>query len=93
MGQKIIVARALVKEGQENAFIEAANAVIEATRKEPGCLHYSLYQSPFDPASFLFYEEYKDDAAIQVHAGSEHFKTFADAISNLLAEELDIKTF
>ncbi|MDR2914335.1 MAG: antibiotic biosynthesis monooxygenase [Tannerella sp.] len=91
--RKIIVARAVVKDGKEAAFIDAAKAVVEATRKEPGCFSYTLYQSPMAPASFIFYEEYEDDAAIDTHANSDHFKVFARAISDILAEELDIQKF
>ncbi len=91
--KKIIVARAVVKGGKEAAFIDAAKAVVEATRKEPGCLSYTLYQSPMDPASFLFYEEYENDAAIVIHGNSDHFKVFAGAISDILAKDLDIQKF
>lgn len=89
----VVVARAIVKEGQEAAFIDVAKVLVEETRKEPGCLFYSLYQSPTDPGSFIFYEEYKDDAAFAAHGNSSHFKTFADAIPGLLAEELVIDRF
>lgn len=89
----VVVARALVKEGQEAAFVDVAKALVEATRKEPGCLYYALYQSPLEPGSFIFYEEYKDDAAFAAHGSSEHFKAFAGAIPDLLAEELIIDKF
>ncbi|MDR0394871.1 MAG: antibiotic biosynthesis monooxygenase [Tannerella sp.] len=89
----VVVAQAFVKEGQEAVFIDAAKAVVEATRREPGCLFYSFYQSPLDPGSFIFYEEYKDEAALNAHASSDHFKVFAGAISDILAEELKIETF
>lgn len=91
--KKIIVARAAVKEGKEAAFIDAAKAVVKATRKEPGCISYTLYQSPMESSSFIFYEEYEDDAAIDAHANSDHFKIFAGTISDILAEELDIQKF
>jgi quinol monooxygenase YgiN len=89
----VIVARAIVKEGQEVAFVDVAKVLVEATRKEPGCIFYNLYQSPQDPKSFIFYEEYKDDAAFASHGSSEHFKAFAGAIPDMLAEELIIEQF
>jgi quinol monooxygenase YgiN len=89
----VVVARAMVKDGQETAFMDAANVLVEATRQEPGCLFYALYRSPSDPGSFLFYEEYKDEAAFAAHSGSEHFKVFAGAIGEMLAEELVIDQF
>jgi quinol monooxygenase YgiN len=89
----VIVARAMVKDGQETAFMDAANVLVEATRQEPGCLFYALYRSPSDPGAFLFYEEYKDEAAFAAHSGSDHFKTFAGTIGEMLAEELVIDQF
>jgi quinol monooxygenase YgiN len=89
----VVVARAAVKEGQEAAFIDVAKVLVEATRKEPGCLFYALYQSPLDPRSFIFYEEYKDDASFAAHSGSGHFKIFADAIPDMLAGELVVDRF
>lgn len=93
MEKKTIVARAEVLAGKEAAFIAHAEKCIEATRTEEGNLSYNLYQSPFTPSSFIFYEEYKDQAAIRVHASSAHFKVFADAMKDILAEELIIETF
>jgi len=90
---KVIVARVKVKEGQEAAFISVAGVLVEATRKEPGCLFYTLYQSPMDPKSFIFYEEYKDQAAFESHGSSDHFKIFADAIGDMLDGGLDIGEF
>ncbi|MDR1719947.1 MAG: antibiotic biosynthesis monooxygenase [Dysgonamonadaceae bacterium] len=91
--KKTVVARALVKEGQEAAFTEVAKTLVEATRQEPGCLFYSLYQSPFDSKSFIFYEEYTDQAAFDFHAASDHFKAFSAAISEMLAEDLLVGQF
>ncbi|WP_234367863.1 putative quinol monooxygenase [Parabacteroides pacaensis] len=91
--KKTIVCRVIVKEGQEAAFIDVAKTLVEATRKEPGNISYNLYQSPLDPKSFIFYEEYKDDDAFNFHANSDHFKAFADTIPNMLAAELNIEQF
>ena len=91
--KKAVVARVVVKEGKESAFIQVASALEEATRKEPGCLFYTLYQSATNPRMFVFYEEYKDDAAFQAHAGSPHFKVFADAIPDMLAGDLIVDEY
>lgn len=93
MSKKTVVARAVVKEGQEDAFVSVAKVLVEATRKEPGCISYTFYQSPMSPVSFIFYEEYKDGEAFNNHANSEHFKVFAAAIPGILAEELAIEQF
>ena len=91
--KKTIVCRVVVKDGQRAAFTEVAGKLVEATRQEPGNVSYNLYQSPFDSTLFIFYEEYKDDAAFDAHANSDHFKAFAEAIPEMLAEELNIEQF
>ena len=91
--KKIVVARVTVKEGREAAFSAVASVLVEATRKEAGCLFYTLYQSPMDPKSFIFYEEYKDQAAFELHSNSDHFKAFAGAIGDMLDGDLQIGEF
>jgi len=93
MEKKTIVARAEVIPGKEKEFISQAEIVTKATRAEKGNFSYTLYQNPFNPSSFIFYEEYRDQTAIREHATSEHFKAFAGAIKDLLAAELNIETF
>lgn len=93
MEKKTIVARAEVVLGKEQAFIKEAQKLVEATRAEEGNVSYNLFQNPLSPNSFLFYEEYKDQAAVQVHASSAHFNAFGAAIEDMLASELIIETF
>jgi quinol monooxygenase YgiN len=91
--KKVIVARLIVKEGQEKAFIDVASKLVIATRQEPGNLFYSLYQSPLHPVEFIFYEEYIDDAAFQAHASSAHFAAFAEGIKDLTDGDLIVDEF
>lgn len=93
MKKKTIVARAEVLAGKEKEFVTAAKALIEGTRGEEGNISYNLYQNPFHPTLFIFYEEYKDDKAMTVHAASAHFKAFGEAINGLLTSELIIESF
>ena len=67
--------------------------LVEATRAEEGNVSYTLYQSPEQPTTFIFYEAYKDAAAFETHASSEHFKAFADAITDLLDGDLLVEKF
>jgi quinol monooxygenase YgiN len=91
--KKVIVARLIVKNGQEKAFIEVASKLVTNTRQEEGNLFYALYQSPTNPVEFIFYEEYKDDAAFQAHASSAHFAAFVEGIKDLTAGDLIVDEF
>lgn len=45
-------------------------------RSEPGCLAYRLHRSTEDPDLFVFYEIYKDAAALAAHQGSAHIAQY-----------------
>lgn len=93
MNKKTIVARAEVLDGKEKDFMEAAEPLIAATRAEEGNISYNLYRHPVRSGSFLFYEEYKDQQAVDRHAASAHFRAFGKAIQGLLASELIVEVF
>jgi quinol monooxygenase YgiN len=69
--------RLLVKPGHEKQVAELFGPLTEASRKEPGCVFYQAHQHRDDPRKFLVYEQYKDDAALDAHRNSEHFKRYA----------------
>ena len=89
----VIVARVMVKAGQEKAFIDIAAKLVTATRAEAGNLFYSLYQSTENPSEFIVYEEYKDDAAFEAHASSAHFAAFAAATNDMMEGEMILDHF
>jgi quinol monooxygenase YgiN len=45
-------------------------------RDEPGCLAFRPHQDRADPTRFLMYEIYADEAAMEAHRASPHFKQF-----------------
>ena len=46
------------------------------SRREPGCVSYVPHQLQDDPDTVLIYEQYRDEAAMEVHRGSAHFKKY-----------------
>jgi quinol monooxygenase YgiN len=66
----------LVKPGAEAKCCEYIHILQQHSRKEPGCLLYIGHQSTEDPRKFLFYEQYKDEAALQAHRASPHFQQY-----------------
>lgn len=51
-------------------------ALIAPTRAEPGCRTYEISRAKDDPRTFLFYERYDDEAALDAHRASPHFERF-----------------
>jgi quinol monooxygenase YgiN len=66
----------LVKAGTEENCREYIRILQEHSRREPGCLMYIGHQSTENPRKFLFYEQYRDEAALQAHRNSAHFKQY-----------------
>jgi quinol monooxygenase YgiN len=66
-----------VKPGHEQQVADFFKPLTEASRQEPGCLFYAAHQHRDDPRKFLVYEQYKDDAALDAHRNSAHFKQYA----------------
>ena len=58
-----------------------------ASRQEPGCVSYIPHFVDGDNATVLIYEQYKDDAAVDFHRSTSHFKQFA--IGGLYQRMLD----
>jgi quinol monooxygenase YgiN len=82
----IIVARIKVKPDCLAEFLVASRAIIEGTRAEPGCIFYALHQDVHEPESFLFYEEWQDRSAIDLHFAEAHFLAFGQQIADLIEE-------
>src|SRR4051812_25905541 len=57
-GGVVLTASVKAKKGHEDTVKEALLALVEPTRKEPGCLCYNLHQSKSDSTTFMFYEQW-----------------------------------
>ncbi|HEY6307369.1 MAG TPA: putative quinol monooxygenase [Candidatus Angelobacter sp.] len=66
----------LVKPGMEEKCKEYIRILQEHSRQEPGCLMYVGHQSTENQRKFLFYEQYKDQAALDAHRNAAYFKQY-----------------
>ena len=73
----ILAVHMTVNAGRENEAAEMFRKLQEETRREPGCINYIVQRSRENPCRFLVYEQYSDDAALQYHRNSPHFKKYA----------------
>jgi quinol monooxygenase YgiN len=70
----IVVARYAVGDGRESKVARLLRMNAEASRTEPGCLEFSVYQAIDDPQAFLLYERYTSEEAFQAHRRTPHFR-------------------
>lgn len=73
----ILVVRVTITAGNEAAVIESFAKLQEETRREPGCITYAVQRSRENSRVFMIYEQYKDEAALEAHRNSPHFKQYA----------------
>ncbi|WBO22073.1 putative quinol monooxygenase [Sphingomonas abietis] len=79
-----VVALISVKPGSEAGFESAAAAVAAEARQEPGNHHYNVWREASGDRRYVFDELYADQAAVDAHMASDHFRAFAKAIGDLL---------
>jgi quinol monooxygenase YgiN len=63
-----------VREGQEHAVEKILLLMAQLAREEPGCIRYDVYRSAVDKRRFVLVEVYTDQAGLDAHTASEHFK-------------------
>ncbi len=73
----VLVVTMTAREGAEEEAASIIPELAEASRAEPGCIHYIPTRDPENPRVFLFYEQYRDKAAFEEHGQSEHFQRLA----------------
>ena len=70
-----VVATLKVKPGMDKEFEAVAKELVaKVTAGEPGCTLYVLHRAE-TPGTYVFMERYVDQAAVDAHRATEHFKT------------------
>jgi quinol monooxygenase YgiN len=83
----IVVARYVVSEGHDSTVARLLRKNAQASRAEPGCLEFSVYQEIDDPRAFLLYERYTSEDAFQAHRRTPHFEDIIEQQVVPLLEE------
>ncbi|MTH62787.1 antibiotic biosynthesis monooxygenase [Paracoccus shanxieyensis] len=78
--------------GQRDAFIKAFRLNCDGTRREPGNIRFDLLCDPEDENSFHVYEVFRDDAALDTHRQTDHFRRCIALIDPMM-ETRRSKTF
>jgi quinol monooxygenase YgiN len=59
------------------------DGMVVHSRAEPGNLRYDLWRDRADPHRFVLDELYSDDAAVEMHRQTQHFKNYLSKINDL----------
>ena len=74
------ITRVPVKSDCVKEYFAGVKPYIEKTRKEPGCIEYTVYWNE-ETKIATYFEVFVDDGACEVHVASEHFKAYFAAIA------------
>jgi quinol monooxygenase YgiN len=80
--------------GRDGTAAGRVRGQIEATRAEPGCLHYSFAADLVDPDIMRITEKWENPEALEAHFKSPHMAAFNAAFqtANVLAIKVDAYT-
>ncbi len=91
--KKVINARIMVKPEAIIEFLDLAKTMVKNSNSEQGCSIYKLYQEIGNPQSFIFYEVYENQNAVDIHNSSPYFKTFIEQMSDLVIDKPQVDVF
>ena len=74
-GGLLVVAQWEAKEGQADKVAAILDDFLPEAQKDPGAKLFLIGRNKDNPAQFLFYELFRDEAAFKAHQDSAHFKT------------------
>jgi quinol monooxygenase YgiN len=73
-----VVAKIRAAKGKGDALAALLIEQAAVRKAEPGCLVYRPHRSSKDPDLFIFYEQYRDDAAFDLHRKAPHLATYRE---------------
>jgi quinol monooxygenase YgiN len=75
-GGVLVVAQWEAKEGQADKVAEILHRFLPEAQSDPGAKLFLISRGRENPAQFLFYELFRDEAAFKAHQDSAYFKTY-----------------
>lgn len=81
----------VAKPEKRTELLTILSSFIAPTRTEAGCINYDFHHDAEDPNTFVFYENFVDEAALQRHLDMPYLKPLFDRIDDLLAEPVHIR--
>jgi quinol monooxygenase YgiN len=89
----VLAAKFTGKPGRKNEILRLVDIVKPLSRAESGCLTYDFYEKQPEGNEFLFFEEWRDQAALDAHFATQHFADFVKAIPELIEGAPQIRIY
>ena len=85
-----IIALLSVRKEETEKLEALLKPLLEASRRDAGCLGYDCRADVLNPGTWLFFEKWQDDASLEKHMAAAHFKAFEQGVAPLLTAPLTI---
>ncbi len=82
-----------IKPNRIDEFLEVFRGNFEGTRNEPGNYRFDVLQDPQDAHHFVIYEAFEDEAAVDAHRRTDHYKATVEGLSQLMTTGTREKEF
>jgi quinol monooxygenase YgiN len=89
----VFTASLKAREGKEKELEEALINMVSHVQNEEGALIYILHRVKDEPGRFIFYEKYKDQAALDHHDSTPHMRELLAKLELLLADKIEVNRF
>ena len=81
-----VTAKLQVLTGKNQEFEAVFKQLVAAVHaKEEGCLLYALHQSREDAQTYIVLEQYADEAALQAHSKTDHYRNLGKEMAVYMA--------
>jgi autoinducer 2-degrading protein len=71
---------------ERDNFLAALTENGKASVTEPGCREFNIHVLASDPNHVFIYEVYDNDAAVQAHRATDHFKKYAATTAKMVVK-------
>jgi quinol monooxygenase YgiN len=72
-------------------LVRIGQRVARASREEPGCISYRVYEDSERENDFVFVEEWQSEDALRQHFGTPHVAELMAAIRDVIVAPPDVK--
>lgn len=87
-----VIARLKIQEGKNEEFEGIFKKLQAAVREnEPENNFYAIHKSASDPQTYVVLEQYADQAALDAHSKTEHFKSIGAKMGSCMAGAPEIE--
>ncbi|WP_137283731.1 putative quinol monooxygenase [Halorussus salinisoli] len=92
----VVHASVPVRPERREEALERVATLADETRAEDGVLDYAATTDVQEPNVVRFFEQYEDEAALEAHQRTDHYRTWTDALPDVLdggVEDVEVTQF